>query len=76
VFQLAIPCTLSVIAARVLAAPEVSLLALLEIIFGIGLAWAFAGEVPAASVLTGGALVMAALVANEALALRERRMQA
>jgi hypothetical protein len=33
--QLAIPCTLSVICARVLKAPEVSLLALLEIIFGI-----------------------------------------
>jgi drug/metabolite transporter (DMT)-like permease len=68
-FQLAIPCTLSVLAARVLAAPEVSLLALLEIIFGIALAWAFAGEVPSGAVLVGGALVIGALVLNEVVGL-------
>ena len=45
--QLAIPCVLSVICARVLKAPEVALLALLEVIFGIALAWIGAGEVPA-----------------------------
>ena len=38
-FQLAIPCALSVVCARVLPAPEVALLALLEVIFGILLAW-------------------------------------
>jgi drug/metabolite transporter (DMT)-like permease len=70
--QLAIPCVLSVICARVLKAPEISLLALLEIIFGILLAWAGAGEVPAASVLTGGMLVIGALVANELLGWRQR----
>lgn len=73
VFQLAIPCVLSVLCARVLSAPEVSLLALLEVIFGIALAWLGADEVPAPSVLTGGALVIGALVANECLGLRERR---
>ena len=37
--QLAVPCALAVVCARVLSAPEVSLLALLEVLFGIGLAW-------------------------------------
>eukprot|EP01034_Spumella_vulgaris_P015033 gene15033-19207_t len=59
--QLAIPCTLSVICARVLKAPEVSLLALLEIIFGIALAWFGANEQPGPNVLAGGALVLGAL---------------
>jgi hypothetical protein len=36
-------CALAVICAKVLKAPEVSLLALLEVIFGILLAWMFAG---------------------------------
>jgi len=75
-FQLAIPCVLSVLCARVLKAPEVALLALLEIIFGITLAWIGAGEAPAPSVLTGGALVIGALVFNEWLGLRDRRAAA
>ncbi|MDO8441777.1 MAG: DMT family transporter [Polaromonas sp.] len=70
--QLAIPCVLSVVCARVLKAPEISLLALLEIIFGILLAWVGAGEVPAASVLTGGTLVIGALVVNEIMGWRQR----
>jgi drug/metabolite transporter (DMT)-like permease len=70
--QLAIPCALAVVCARVLKAPEISLLALLEVIFGILLAWLGADEVPAPTVLTGGALVIAALVLNEALGWRER----
>jgi drug/metabolite transporter (DMT)-like permease len=70
--QLAIPCVLSVRCAGVLKAPEISLLALLEIIFGIALAWLGAGEVPAASVLTGGALVIGALLINELVGWRER----
>jgi drug/metabolite transporter (DMT)-like permease len=72
VFQLAIPCVLSMVAARVLKAPEVALLALLEVIFGIAFAWAGAGEVPGPSVLSGGALVIGALLANEWLAWRGR----
>ena len=70
--QLAIPCTLSVVCARVLKAPEMSLLALLEVVFGIALAWAFAGEAPGSTVLVGGALVIGALVTNELLGWRER----
>ena len=72
-FQLAIPCVLSVLCASVLKAPEVALLALLEVIFGIALAWLGANEKPAASVLTGGAMVIGALLFNELLALRGRR---
>lgn len=72
--QLAIPCVLSVICASVLKAPEISLLALLEVIFGIAWAWLGAGEVPGSTVLTGGALVMSALIANELLGLRGRRV--
>ncbi|MDT8991341.1 DMT family transporter [Curvibacter sp. APW13] len=72
VFQLAIPCALSVVCARVLKAPEVSLLALLEVIFGILLAWLGAGETPTHSVLLGGAVVIGALLVNEWLGWRER----
>jgi len=71
-FQLAIPCVLAVLCAGVLKAPEVALLALLEVIFGILLAWLGAGEVPGASVLTGGSLVIGALVVNELIGWRQR----
>lgn len=70
VVQLAIPCLLMVRLTRELPAPEISLLALLEVIFGVAWAWLGAGETPTASVLLGGGLVLAALVANELLALR------
>ncbi|MCM2251853.1 MAG: DMT family transporter [Ramlibacter sp.] len=72
VFQLAIPCSLSVVCARVLKAPEIALLASLEVIFGILLAWAGAGEVPSQTVLAGGALVLGALVVNEVIGFRQR----
>lgn len=72
-FQLAIPCVLSVMCARVLKAPEIALLALLEVIFGIALAWAGAGEAPQISVLLGGTLVIGALLINEWLGLLQRR---
>ena len=71
VVQLSIPCLMSVAAARHLSAPEVSLLALLEVIFGVAWVWLGAGEAPAIHVLGGGALVLAALAANEAVALRQ-----
>lgn len=63
--QLAIPCCLAVLCAAVLKAPEVALLALLEVVFGIALAWLGAGETPGPATLAGGALVIGALVANE-----------
>ena len=73
-FQLAIPCALSVVCARVLKAPEVSLLALLEVVFGIALAWLGANETPQPSVLTGGAMVLGALVINEWLGWRKQNV--
>lgn len=73
VFQLAIPCLLVVQLSRVLPAPELALLGLLEVIFGVLWAWVGAGEAPGATALTGGALVIGALVANELAALREPR---
>ena len=70
--QLAIPCALSVVCARVLEAPEIALLALLEVIFGILLAWVGADEVPTQTVLAGGALVIGALVMNELVGWKQR----
>ncbi|MDH5330301.1 MAG: permease, partial [Aquincola sp.] len=52
----------------------VSLLALLEVLFGVAWAWLGAGESPSAAVLSGGALVLLALAGNEVLALRARRL--
>jgi len=63
--QLGLPCMLLVIAARHLAATEVALLALLEVVLGPLWAWLGAGEVPATTTLAGGALVLAALLINE-----------
>jgi drug/metabolite transporter (DMT)-like permease len=76
VLQLAVPCLISVAAARVLAAPEVALLSLLEIVFGVLWTWLGAAEAPSRHVLLGGALVLGALVANESIALRQRRLVA
>jgi drug/metabolite transporter (DMT)-like permease len=70
--QLAIPCVLAVLCARVLKAPEISLLTLLEVIFGILLAWLGANEVPESRVLLGGTLVIGALLVNELLGWRQR----
>jgi drug/metabolite transporter (DMT)-like permease len=72
VVQLAIPCLLSVRLARVLSAPEMSLLGLLEVVFGVLWVWLGTDEAPSLAVLGGGALVLGALAANEALALRRR----
>ncbi len=72
-FQLALPCLLVVVLARVLSAPEISLFGLLEVVFGVLLAWVGAGEVPGPNTLLGGALVIGALLVNELLALAQRR---
>jgi drug/metabolite transporter (DMT)-like permease len=70
IFQLGVPCMLMVVAARSLTAPEVSLLALLEVVLGPLWAWLGAGEVPSTSTLYGGAIVLAALIGNELVGLR------
>jgi len=65
IFQLGLPCMLLVVASRVLLAPEIALIGLLEVVLGPLWAWLGAGEVPARATLTGGAIVLAALVVNE-----------
>jgi len=72
VVQLAIPCLLAVAVAKVLSGPEIALLCLLEVIFGVAWAWWGASEMPTPSVLAGGLLVLLALAGNEALNLRRR----
>ncbi len=76
VFQLAIPCLLVVQLTRVLPAPEISLIGLLEVVFGVLLAWLGAGEAPGRSAWAGGGLVTGALLFNEWLALRQRQVAA
>ena len=70
VFQLAVPCLLVVRLSRVLSGAEISLLALLELVFGVALVWLGAGETPGSDTLVGGSLVVGALILNEWLALR------
>lgn len=65
VFQLGLPCVMLVIASRVLLAPEIALLGLLEVLLGPIWAWLGAGEAPTAGTLLGGLLVLAALAVNE-----------
>jgi drug/metabolite transporter (DMT)-like permease len=73
VFQLGVPCMLLVLVSRTLTAPEIALLALLEVVLGPLWTWLGAGEVPAGTTLLGGAIVLAALAGNEAAALAERK---
>jgi len=73
VFQLAVPCLLVVRLTRVLAGPEIALLGLLEVVLGVVWAWVGAGERPSAVTLSGGSLVLGALLVNQALALRASR---
>lgn len=70
--QLAVPCLLCVAVSRVLHAPEMSLLGLLEVLFGVLWAWLGAGETPALSVLAGGTVVLGALALDAALGLRQQ----
>jgi drug/metabolite transporter (DMT)-like permease len=72
--QLGLPCMLMVRASPHLSAPEIALLAQLEVVLGPLWAWLGAGEAPAAATLAGGALVLCALLLNElaALGLRVR----
>lgn len=69
-FQLGLPCMLLVMASRVLLAPEIALIGLLEVVLGPLWAWLGAGEVPAHATLTGGAIILGALVVNELASVR------
>ena len=69
-FQLGLPCMLLVLSSRVLTAPEIALLGLLEVVLGPLWAWLGAGEEPGPATLVGGTIVVAALVMNELAAVR------
>ena len=70
VFQLGLPCVLLVMASRVLLAPEIAIIGLLEVVLGPLWAWLGAGEVPARATVTGGLILLAAVVVNELAATR------
>ncbi|MBC3929503.1 DMT family transporter [Undibacterium sp. CY21W] len=70
-FQLGLPCMLMVRASASLTAPEISLLCLLEVLLAPIWAWLGAGEVPAQATITGGVIVLIALVLNELASMRE-----
>lgn len=65
--------TLFIAGARTVPAAEVALMALLETVLGPLWAWLGVGEAPSARALVGGALVVAAIVLNAALALAKGR---
>lgn len=73
VFQLAVPCAIAVVLARRVPAAEMSLLALLEVVFGIALTWIWGGEHLSGPVLSGGGVVLLVLALHQGLALREAR---
>jgi drug/metabolite transporter (DMT)-like permease len=76
IFQVAIPCLLVVRLSRELPAPEIMLLAQLEVIFGVTWAWLWAGEQLSINTLTGGVLVVGALMINALTGIfREQRSQ-
>jgi drug/metabolite transporter (DMT)-like permease len=63
-FQLALPCLLVVRLTQILSGPEISLLGLLEVLFGVLWAWLGANEVPSSATLLGATVVIAALASN------------
>jgi drug/metabolite transporter (DMT)-like permease len=73
VTQLGLPCMLLVIASRNLLAPEIALIGLLEVVLGPLWVWLAVGEEPGRATLVGGAVVIAALIANELAAVRTVR---
>ena len=66
--QLGVGCLLATAASRALSASELSLLALLEPILGPLWVWVLMGEDPGIPALAGGAIVLCAVLANEAVA--------
>jgi len=71
--QLGTGCLLATAASRVLSATELGLLALLEPILGPLWVWALMGEQPGRAALAGGAIVLAAVIANQALGAWRRK---
>jgi drug/metabolite transporter (DMT)-like permease len=73
--QLGAGCLLVTAASKTLTATELGLLALLEPILGPIWVWALMSEHPGTPALIGGALVLSAVIANQALAARRGRTQ-
>jgi drug/metabolite transporter (DMT)-like permease len=71
--QLGIGLILFITGARWIPAAEASLIALLEVILAPLWVWLFLGEEPSEAALTGGAVVLLALVAHALLDAREAR---
>jgi drug/metabolite transporter (DMT)-like permease len=69
-FQLAIPCVWMVWVSARLPATEISLLQVLEIIFGTTWAWLWGRETPSNATLIGGSLVVVVLVVHAAWGMR------
>lgn len=76
VVQLGIPCALCVLAAKHLPAPELSLLTLLEVIFGIALTTWLTSEPLGLATVIGGSIVIFALVINEVVAMNKAKQSA
>lgn len=72
VVQLGLGCLLMMAAAPLLAAAQIGLLSVAEVLFGTLSTWLVVGEVPGSVALLGGAVVLVALVVNELLGLRQR----
>jgi len=76
-FQLALPCVLLVrVVLPRLSAAEVGLISLLEIVLGPLWVWLALGEAPAGAIITGGAVVLAAVAVNEGISLALERREA
>src|SRR4029453_10817524 len=73
--QLGTGCLLATAASKTLTATELGLLALLEPLLGPIWCGALLGEHPGKPALIGGALVLSAVVANQALAARRGRSE-
>ncbi|MES2206885.1 MAG: DMT family transporter [Pseudomonadota bacterium] len=72
-FQLGLPAVMTVIAARKLSAPEISLWSLIEIVLGFLWGWLGSGETPSTKTIIGGTLVLIALAFNEMAAICQKR---
>lgn len=71
VVQLGLGLLLLLLAVRYVSSAEIALLSVLEIVFGTVSVWLLVGERPTQAALVGGCIVIAALVANQIVGLRQ-----
>lgn len=71
VVQLGLGLMLFMMAVPYLSSAEITLLSVLEIIFGVASTWLLVGERPGDAALIGGGIVIGALVANQIASLRQ-----